>query len=727
MKNTVLRLFNRITHYKKINDISTHKEIYSLSLEVTGYTGPLIQIKKDDDTNPLDIYPLQNGLIDTQTIINHVGVVDTYHVSIIYGQKLFANATAVLAKRGVIAIAGVIEKANGYPAIYFNGTSTTYSATLPYANTTENVSITSVFKTDDVTGAQVVVGTTNILQGFNLYLNSSIPFSLAYKSSQDLVQSTSISAGGTYCITMTQSETAMAIYLDGTLKDSKTATYTDYVVAGSLQIGAWGGASSYWAGYFQFTAVSLSIEDANAAEIYTQLNGRFNIDGTNTVVPYINTDTTGVYISEIPAVLPNGESASGRIVGDIKFSEFMNFFAWTNLPKSVIGNIDISNNDSKFNSLVTGDYNYMELYNYDSIADVLTQFATSETDNIGYIENGRIRVTPKPVQERLNQALPTELFDGTYPNLENEKKLMCLGECSLVAPKILSAATDTYFISDSIYSVVTVYDEGKSVLFTQTSDGFILTATPNGKILCLVQGLSDGAGSYEKHFSEHIPRLLLKSGVDYNATDLTTIHPTIDSSWSGTNESIGFAITKLVNSFNTYYYFEADGIMRFGLLANPTSPTDSLTGKEIFGEIKAFKDKSKIISETFLSDPNYNQYSDSEIVYTALEADKINFVKLFSVTTTGTGLDNFYKTNNPDMDSHSLGGQTTGQVILDERIALWANLRFFYTFSTARDFDMNEVITITDSLKGLEAGKDVLIIGKGVDSRTNKTEYWAWG
>ena len=730
MTNTVLRLFNRTAAYKKIDDIVTHKEINALSLEVTGYTGALIQIMKDDNTDPLDIYPLASGLIDTQAIIDHAGV-NTYEVSIVYGQKLFSDLVATFGNRADIVKAGVLQVSEtGYPAIDFTGFQH-YDMTLPYAAATNPITISAVFSSAQIsTTANIVVGQDNFLRGFVMVSNGAGKMApSAYRTSGSIQATTTTTIANNETVYFSQIATRtgnVSGYLNGVLDGSSADANFDFTMQTKLRVGKWGGFTAL-VGKVQYIAISLTDDSAHQPEINAQLNSRYNIDGTNAKAEFVNTDTTGVYISETPAILPNGESSAGRIVGDINYSEFINFFAWTNLPKSSIGNIDISNTDSAFNSLVTGDFNHLDLFDYDKESDTLTQFASSEVKNIGYIERGRVRVTALPVQEKLNLPLPTGRFDSTYPNLLNEKKLLCLGACSLVAPKILDAATNKYFVMDNIYNVDTVYDQGKTVLFTQDTDGFTLTSNPSGKILCHVEGFDNGAASPEVHFSEHIDRLMVQTGISYNNTDLTTIHPTIDSSWSGTEESIGLAVTELVNGFNTYFYFEATGLMRFGLLENPTTPTGTLNGNQVIGEIKAFKDNTQVISETLLNDRNYNQYSDSEIVYTALEADKINFVKIYGSTTIGSGLDDYYKINNPDMVSQSVGGQTAGQVILDERIALWSTLRFFYTLTTVEVFSMNQVVTVTDTLKGLENGKDLLIIGKGMNNRTNKIDYWAWG
>ena len=746
MSNTILRLFERtvtenivITEipYKRLSEVSPYKELYSLMHEVVGYTGPAIRVIRSDSAE-LDINFKDDGFLDTDALLTFAGAL-TVHVMTIYGQMGFSDATAGVGRRPVIVLLGVLNtNKHGQVSMYMNDC--LFTATMPYASTDTPVTTSIIYETvsgNAVSGRVIASDNTTDLGIEMIALSPDYMHVNTNTASGNYTTSNNTEAieGENILSTFVHIKGGTSeLFQNGASIDTSAAINANLDTgSANFAIGDRGTTIALpFEGEIQFIGIQLTDEKSNQTEVFDLTNPRYQIDGLTPYVPdttstttYDSVDTDGTYFAEYPTALPNDEYASGRIVGSINYSEFINFFAWQNLPKSQLGSIDLVNIDSQLNSLVTSDNNYLELSELDN--DTLTVFATSEIKNIGYIENGRIRIEPKHAREKLNQSLPTDLFTATYPNLENDRKLMALGECYLIAPRILDASTNTYFVSDDIYNIVTVYDRGISVAFTQTTNGFILTANPNGRVLCDVEGLSDGVSSYEKHISEHVPRLLYKTGIVFNDTDLTTIHPTIDSSWSGTNENVSVGINQLLNGFNSYYYFQSDGVMRFGKLQNPVSPTGTLKEIEIIGEIKAFKDTASVLSERLLNNRNYNQYSDSEIVYTALEADKINFVKGYQVTTTGTGLHEFYQGNNIDMVSQSLGGQVSGQVILDERIALWSSLRFFYQISTTKVFNMNEVITVTDRLKGLENGKDLLIVGRSIDKMTNKINYWAWG
>ena len=450
-------------------------------------------------------------------------------------------------------------------------------------------------------------------------------------------------------------------------------------------------------------------------EYYTELISRYDTT--------IKNEADFIYFSDTPVILNNGFKANGRLVGDINFTESIKVFPWTGVAQGGFGNIDIVNIDSVYNSIVLTNFTDIDIYLYDGTT--LAEFGRGEINNIGYIERGRIRVTMKSVIDKLNVELPTGRFSATdHAELENDKKQLCLGRVNLPDVRLIDVATNEYFVSDDLFGVVTVYDEGISVGFTATGTGFTLTFNPSGRILPLVDGLDDGLGAVESHISQHIPRLLANIDIEFNQTELNSIYGGITSAWSGTEQSVLTGVNELLDGFMAYMYADSSGELRFGTLALPTSPTNTLTEIETIGEIKAFRDRAQGLSNKLKNSRNYNPYSKGEIVFGATEDDKINLIKDYKKTSVLTGLNPFYLgKNNVEMTSQSLGGITNGEIILQDIIDLWSEIRFFYTVASNKEFDLNEVVTVTHSLKGLESGKNLLVVEKKKSTLTNKIIY----
>ena len=721
MINTIAKLYNRTrteVPFVKVDDIVTHKEIWALSLEVTGYTGDLIQVVRSSDSATFGVGALANGKLNVDAMIAFIGA-NTGYVSIVYGQKLFDDLVATVGNRPIIINAGTLETLNGEPAILFDGISDYFTSSLPYTATTNPLVVSVLYSIDTLGINQGLIGSGwSGGRGLHSFINSSnIKSSKTYRTATtELTETTALNINESYLSSSITDRVNIHGYRNGSLNSTITDTNTDFIIDDVLTVGNINGSVWHFSGKMQYISVAQVDTSANQTAIYDLLESKYNISGTYVHVPtYEYIETAGEYFSDFP-MYTTGFEAQGRLVGDINFNQQMYFLNW-NRSQSGLGNVDIVNIDSEHNSLVTSDYNRIEVFKYD--VGTITSFGIADIDNIGYIEKGRIRVSVKSVLSKLETNLPTQLFNASYPNSENERQRYVLGECYLVEPVIVDATTNKYFVSDGA-TIVTVYDRGISVGFTQVTDGFTLTANPNGKILVVALGFTA-----ETHISDHIPRLLEYVDFDIVTADLTAIYPAIDSCWSGTDETVSQAIKELIDGFNCYMYVDTSNQLRFGKLALPVSPTDTLEEWEIIGEIKAFKDRAKNISDSMSNNRNFNQFDD--IVYTALEADKVGFVKEYKKTAVGTGLNAYYQYNNPPQISQSLGGIANAQTIINDKIALYSSLRFFYDLSTVREFNLNQVITVTNNLKGLEGGKDLLVIGKNKHSSKPRIEYTLWG
>ena len=709
MTNTVVKLTKPFT---KIDEISTATMLFSLTKEVENYTGDCIRVIEDD-------------------LSEHVSSASGF-VTDWYDQKELSDAVSVATARPMIVNTGVVELENGEACLTFDNTNDYLLADCPYSNKTPVVSIVMVISDTDDGEQDVILGTDPSTSGIVIIKTSANKIAVQTKRSSGTITlnstSTILSTDTVVLGVVVDRNNDIKIYFDGVLDNSTADSDSDFASAiTSISIGGTATGTLPSSLKLQFLSLWLNDESDNMSEYYTQLSSRFNSTLTN--------DEDFIYFSDTPVLLSNGYYANGRLVGDINFTESIKVFPWTGINQGGFGNVDIVNVDSVYNSIVETNYTKIDIYKYDGTT--LTEFGNGDIKNIGYIEKGRIRVTIKSVIDKLNVELPTGRFTATdHADLENEKKQLCLGRVNLADVRLLDVATNEYFVADNIYNVVTVYDNGialsdasSPVEFTQTTNGFTLTSNPVGRILCTVDGLENAAGTgYEEHISEHVPRLLKDININYDETGLASIYPAITSTWSGTDATVLQAINELLDGFISYMYADSTGELQFGTLALPTSPTDTLEELETIGEIKAFRDTAQGLSERLQNSRNYNPYSPEGIAFGATEADKINLIKEYKRTSVLSGLHPFYKDkNNVDMKSQSLGGITNGETILQDIIDLWSDIRYFYTVSAVKEFDLNQVITLTHSQKGLESGKDVVVIEKKKSAISNKITYKFWG
>ena len=725
--NTVIKLTKP---YTKVNSINGFAFLLALTKEVETYEGACIEVVNDSSV-ALDIDFLPDGKLDTNALLIHCGSGDG-EISNWHDQLEFSDAVqATSSKRPLIVESGVLNTENGEPCINFDNANHFLTANVPYPVSKSVVSIVALV-TPSTTGTNdYIIGSNPSSTGIVLIDNSAEHVaSVTYRSATS-ASSGSVAVTGTSMYSCVADKTDLDVYMDGVLDNSSSDDNSDFVSTTNIVIGATGAGGSFFGGSMQFVGISTNDLSTNMADIYTQLSTRYDSSLVN--------EDDFIYFSDTPVLLSNGYYANGRLVGDINFTETIKVFPWQGINQGGFGNVDIVNIDSVYNSVVSTNYSQIDIYQYDGTT--LTEFGHGDIKNIGFIEKGRIRITIKSVIDKLNVELPTGRFTtADNADLENDKKQICLGRVNLATPRLLDVATNDYFISDNLDGVFLLYDNGiqlagGGVGYTETSVGFTLTSNPVGRILATVDGLThDGLSShtstYEERISEHVPRLLANIDIEFSQSDLDAIWTSsgITSAWSGTDESVLTAVNELLDGFMAYMYADSSGELRFGLLALPVSATGTLLERETIGEIKAFRDTAQGLSERLQNSRNYNPYSIDEIAFAATESDKINLIKEYKRTSVLTGLNPFYlDKNNVDMKSQSLGGIVNGDIILQDIIDLWSEIRYFYTVSTYNEYDLNQVVNVTHSLKGLENGKDLLVIEKSKSTKTSKFSYKFWG
>ena len=150
--NKVARYGNAMNPFKQFGKYKWKDAaiIYSIRLVDVAYKGPLIKVRRSSDDATLDIYPviqlnLQDSIIDEAALLAFVGAgsgfIDTWYDQSGNGR----NATqATTANQPRIVNAGVIDRINTRPTIFFDGTSDSLS--ISDTSISQNVGYLSIYQ-----------------------------------------------------------------------------------------------------------------------------------------------------------------------------------------------------------------------------------------------------------------------------------------------------------------------------------------------------------------------------------------------------------------------------------------------------------------------------------------------------------------------------------------------------------------------------------------------------
>lgn len=120
------------------------------------YSGNLIKVRRDSDNTTLDIGVDGSGNLDESALTTFVGAGNGY-IHTLYGQSATAiNLTQTTdANQPRIVNSGTVDKSNGKPAAYFDGTNDYLISTTPLNGGTKptDYSVFAVYQTDYTTGA----------------------------------------------------------------------------------------------------------------------------------------------------------------------------------------------------------------------------------------------------------------------------------------------------------------------------------------------------------------------------------------------------------------------------------------------------------------------------------------------------------------------------------------------------------------------------------------------
>jgi len=144
-----------------LDDYPDATAAYSLRALSSQYTGPLIKVRRSSDNVEQDIYALYNGGLDTESLLNFVGVGDGF-VSTWYDQS--GNGDNAIrttdSEQPQIVSGGLVVEVNNKPSVDFDA-----NIGVPNLKITSEIPVVSaftVYKVDVITNANVILGTLNV-------------------------------------------------------------------------------------------------------------------------------------------------------------------------------------------------------------------------------------------------------------------------------------------------------------------------------------------------------------------------------------------------------------------------------------------------------------------------------------------------------------------------------------------------------------------------------------
>lgn len=257
--------------------------VYSLRLLSSSYTGPAIQVRRDNDNTTQDIGFNAAGYLDGAALRSFVGSNNGY-VSRWYDQSgngIDAKQTDV-SKQPIIVRAGVVEKVNGLPAVYFGSASLATAKLMIFTKAASMVGVakgnnstpsTFVSKTGTAagnnpahpapfdytnTGAEFTVGNAATATYNLIWANTSTPKSTVNNSVDLSIYSFVIPSSGTY-----------RNYVNGVQAGSNTVTaFQDggnALLLGNRNDG--GGSGNFWTSEIMLFNLALSTTERQTLEV----------------------------------------------------------------------------------------------------------------------------------------------------------------------------------------------------------------------------------------------------------------------------------------------------------------------------------------------------------------------------------------------------------------------------------------------------------------------------
>lgn len=335
-----------------------------------------------------------------------------------------------------------------------------------------------------------------------------------------------------------------------------------------------------------------------------------------------------------------------------------------------------------------------------------------------------------------SETSDTGLGTNTYYALEGQARPISLGRPHSVKGVLAKRSNDEYHVHfEQTDTVNNVYDQGVAVAYIFHTKGFTLSTPPNGVVVADVRGAyAVGTTSDARNVDEIFEWIFDKHSItNYSSTDLTTIDTAKSYRYAyyqdnNQNRTIRDVIKWFCDSFTGWFYGDESGDIRFGHLQEPAVSSDVDIEKiNVIGGINIFDDLAPNITTKIGNDRNWYVYNSDDIAPAATAQNQINLAQQWrKVQESSNTLDSFYRDKVEPFDSLI---HVNGDALLeiDEVVGLYSQRRRFYSFESDIKADIGETVKLTYNRFDLDAGVNLLCVGKTIDFISNIYRLTLWG
>lgn len=461
-----------------------------------------------------------------------------------------------------------------------------------------------------------------------------------------------------------------------------------------------------------------------------------------------------------------------RIGAAITYERQVGCVIWGNsATKVAVGTIDLIATDGQIDSWIAEQWRDRNVtirigdedQEYADHAHVA--FAVVERLGAPNFEAHRISLRDKGSLLEVSAQTEVYPFMVLVPALEGTPKPMLIGEnegipFTLVDPEADDGNKLDYDIMDSDpYHVDEVLDQG--VIMTQGGGGqwqespepgvygVRRLTEPFGKQTCTARGATNGSVFIER-LPEVISYLVNRSGgrvtdadVDpYSIDELNSLAPYALGYYGRDATTIASILTQMLDSFCGWWYFDRLGMLRVGRLEDPeetgTVPVISLDNEiDIVSDISARFDEAKGLSDLIGFRRNWSPYADGEIAQSVTSFEPARAARLSGAQLVRKGAyilhDSYAHARGAPPIRTLISSVANAQTEIDRITQLYSVERYFYEFSAALrgglayTLEPGDVINVTADRYGLDAGKNLLVVGARAAINSNIVALTLWG
>jgi hypothetical protein len=440
------------------------------------------------------------------------------------------------------------------------------------------------------------------------------------------------------------------------------------------------------------------------------------------------------------------DTGEGRLMSPLNYKASVRTWIQQDRSTGAVSNVILANADGLLDDFV--DEEFVDLEISEDVDGTTTQLAYGLIDRV--FVNGQKTVTIKlkdatklldvPVQDSFFPTSEISDSDGsttnTYYGLEGQPRPMLIGTNFSIKPVLLNRSINEYMCHDSdIYLLRDVYDRGVVVTDTPTTNGFTLASDPDGVIVCDCDGEENVGGTNRiRKIDDIVEYIMDRIGVTaFNSTDLSDIDTDKNYSYlyyqdNTVNRTAREVLKLWFDSIAGWFYADADGDIRFGMLKEPEVNADvELSRFNVVGGINVFDDTAPNITTKFGGNRNSYVYPSDDIAASATAQDTIDLASQWRTVYDGSStLDPFY-TDTKIIHDTWIQGNVYIEGEADSITSLYSQKRRFYTFESTAIAEIGETVELTYPRHGLDAGVNLLCVGKEIDFINNTYRLTLWG